>query len=233
MAKPRKTPKFDTSDIKRGKVNPNARPTKSGDAAWNARRRYAREAKRYLDRADASINAGERERLMFLAKQSAEKALATYDPKKRPTFAKLPKELKEPVIRTGAEFSDITQAQQEDLVKKSKKSLSGKIADRRDYEGKAIMRTSVGSRIMASLEPIWSKFAYVGDDGKRHIDWKSAEAEIFSKLSEETGRDITDWMGVIEAFQDNPQIGQDLYADPENDQRYDSVVQAAQRAFNL
>lgn len=231
MAKPRKTPKFDTSQIKRGSSNPNARKAKSGDVSYNARRRYAREAKRYLDRADATTNANERERLTFLAKQSAEKAMSTYE--KKPPFAKLPKGLKEVAVRTGAEFGDLTQTQRAELVEKSKRSLEGKKADRRDYEGKAIMRTSVGSRIMAALEPIWGEFSYIGDDGKRRIDWKSAEAEIFAKLSEETGREITDWMGVIEAFQDNPQIGQDLYADPENDQRYDSVVQAAQRAFNL
>lgn len=231
MEKPRKTPKYDTSQIKQGSSNVGARKAKSGDVSYNARRRYAREAKRYLDRADATTNANERERLTFLAKQSAEKAMSTYE--KKPPFAKLPKGLKEVAVRTGAEFGDLTQTQRAELVEKSKRALEGKKADRRDYEGKAIMRTSVGSRIMAALEPIWGEFSYVGDDGKRHIDWKSAEAEIFAKLSEETGREITDWMGVIEAFQDNPQIGQDLYADPENDQRYDSVVQAAQRAFNL
>lgn len=231
MAKPRKTPKYDTSQIKQGSSNKGARKAKSGDVSYNARRRYAREAKRYLDRADATTNANERERLTFLAKQSAEKAMSTYE--KKPPFAKLPKGLKEVAVRTGAEFGDLTQAQRSELVEKSKRALEGKKADRRDYEGKAIMRTSVGSRIMAALEPIWGEFSYIGDDGKRRIDWKSAEAEIFAKLSEETGRDITDWMGVIEAFQDNPQIGQDLYTDPENDQRYDSVVQAAQRAFNL
>lgn len=231
MAKPRKTLKFDTSQIKQGSSNVGARKAKSGDVSYNARRRYAREANRYLDRADATTNANERERLTFLAKQSAEKAMSIYE--KKPSFAKLPKGLKEVAVRTGAEFRDLTQAQRSELVEKSKRSLETRKADRRDYEGKAIMKTSVGSRIMASLEPIWGEFSYIGDDGKRRIDWKSAEAEIFAKLSEETGREITDWMGVIEAFQDNPQIGQDLYADPENDQRYDSVVQAAQRAFNL
>lgn len=231
MAKPRKSPRYDTSSIKQGKSNPNARKVKSGDVSYNARRRYSREAQRYMERADSTTNANERERLTYLAKQSAEKAMATYE--KKPSFAKLPKGLKEVALRTGAEFSELSETSISRLVENSTRALEGEVADRRSYEGKAIMRSNAGSRIMAALEPIWSEFSYVGEDGKRHIDWKSAEAEIFARLSDETGREITDWLGVVEVFQDNPQIGQDLYADPENDQRYDSVVQAAQRAFNI
>lgn len=231
MAKPRKSPRYDTSSIKQGKSNPNARAAKSGDTAYNARRRYSREAQRYMERADSTTNENERERLTYLAKQSAEKAMATYE--KKPSFAKLPKGLKEVALRTGAEFSELSERSISMLVKNSTRALEGEITDRRSYEGKAIMRSNAGSRIMAALEPIWSEFSYVDEDGKRHIDWKSAEAEIFSRLSDETGKEITDWLGVVEAFQDNPQIGKDLYADLENDQRYDSIVQAAQRVFNI
>ena len=96
------------------------------------------------------------------------------------------------------------------------------------------MSSSVGSRIIAALEPIWRDYATVNPEtGKTEIDWSAASKAIFEYMSEQVGKLVNDWLGVIEAFENSPEIGADLYKDPKNEIRYDAVVQAAQVAFNL
>jgi len=206
--------------------------TSSSDDFYNARRRYTRKAERYMKQANASYGAS-RERYIELAKREAEKALSTYE--KEPSFQKLSKGLQRVALQTGAQFSKpANDAQRQKLISKSKRSLEGNIKDRREYEGRAIMNSSVGSRIIASLEPIWRDYAAVNPKtGKTEIDWSAASEAIFEHMSMQTGKLINDWLGVIEAFEQNSEIGADLYKDPKNDIRYDTVVQAAQAAFNL
>lgn len=209
-----------------------ARAKRKGDSVYNARRRYTRKAERYMKQAESSYGAS-RQRYTQLAKREAEKALSTYD--KEPSFQKLSKGLQRVALQTGAQFSKpANDAQRQKLISKSKRSLEGNIKDRREYEGRAIMNSSVGSRIIASLEPIWRDYAAVNPKtGKTEIDWSAASEAIFEYMSLQTGKLINDWLGVIEAFEENAEIGDDLYKDPKNDIRYDAVVQAAQAAFNL
>ena len=209
-----------------------ARAKRKSDSVYNARRRYTRKAERYMKQAESSYGAS-CERYIELAKREAEKALATYD--KEPSFQKLSKGLQRVALETDAQFSKpANDAQRQKLISKSKRSLEGNIKDRREYEGRAIMNSSVGSRIIASLEPIWRDYAAVNPKtGKNEIDWSAASEAIFEYMSMQTGKLINDWLGVIEAFEQNTEIGADLYKDPKNDIRYDAVVQAAQAAFNL
>lgn len=209
-----------------------ARARRKGDIVYNARRRYTRKAERYMKQADNSYGAS-RERYIELAKREAEKALSTYD--KEPSFQKLSKGLQRVALETDAQFSKpANDAQRQKLISRSKRSLESNVKDRREYEGRAIMSSSVGSRIIAALEPVWRDHASINPEtGKTEIDWSAASKAIFEHMSEVTGKEITDWMGVIEAFEQNPEIGADLYKDPKNDIRYDAVVQAAQAAFNL
>ena len=205
----------------------------SSDDAYTARRRYTRKAERYMKQANASYGVN-RERYIELAKREAEKALSTYD--KEPSFQKLSKGLQRVALETDAQFSKpANDAQRQKLISRSKRVLESNIEDRREFEGRAIMSSSVGSRIMAALEPIWRQHAEYNPKSKKYgvKDWDKVAPKIFEHMSEVTGKEITDWMGVIEAFEENPEIGADLYKDPKNDIRYDAVVQAAQAAFNL
>lgn len=208
-----------------------SRAAKASDEIYNARRRYARKANRYLQQADNSYGAA-RERYMSLARQETEKALATYE--KEPSFNDMSKALREAQARTNARFVEPSNdARRAELVSKSRMSLESSITERREYEGRKIMSSSVGSRIIGALEPIWREYATVTDEGKTKIDWSQAAPAIFDYMSEVTGKPVNDWLGVIEAFEANPEIGGDLYKDPKNELRYDDVVQAAQRAFKL
>ena len=209
-----------------------ARARRKGDETYNARRRYTRKAERYMKQADSSYGVS-RERYIELAKREAEKALSTYD--KEPLFQKLSKGLQRVALETDAQFfKPANDAQRQKLISRSKRSLESNVKDRREYEGRAIMSSSVGSRIIAALEPIWRDYASINPEtGKTEIDWSAASKAIFEHMSEQTGKPINDWLGVIEAFEQNPEIGADLYKDPKNDIRYDAVVQAAQAAFNL
>lgn len=209
-----------------------ARARRKGDDVYNARRRYTRKAERYMKQANASYGAS-RERYIELAKREAEKALSTYE--KEPSFQKLSKGLQRVALETDAQFSKpANDAQRQKLISRSKRSLESNVKDRREYEGRAIMSSSVGSRIIAALEPIWRNYASINPEtGKTEIDWSAASKAIFEHMSQQTGKPVNDWLGVIEAFEQNPEIGADLYKDPKNDIRYDAVVQAAQMAFNL
>ena len=209
-----------------------ARAKKASDEVYNARRRYTRKAERYMKQADSSYGAS-RERYIELAKREAEKALSTYD--KEPSFQKLSKGLQRVALETDAQFAKpANDAQRQKLISRSKRALESNIQDRREYEGRAIMSSSIGSRIIAALEPIWRDYSSINPEtGKTEIDWSAASKAIFEHMSQQTGKPVSDWLGVIEAFEQNPEIGADLYKDPKNDIRYDSVVQAAQAAFNL
>lgn len=210
-----------------------ARARRKGDSAYNARRRYTRKAERYMKQADASYGAS-RERYIELAKREAEKALSTYE--KEPSFQKLSKGLQRVALETDAQFTKpANDARRQEIISRSKRSLESSVENRREYEGRAIMSSSVGSRIIAALEPVWREYAEYNPKTKKYgvRDWNAVAPKIFEYMSEVTGKEITDWLGVIEAFEQNPEIGADLYKDPKNDIRYDAVVQAAQAAFNL
>lgn len=209
-----------------------ARARRKGDSAYNARRRYTRKAERYMKQANASYGASH-ERYIELAKREAEKALSTYE--KEPRFQDLSKGLQRVALETDAQFvKPANDAQRQNIISRSKRSLEGNIQDRREYEGRAIMSSSIGSRIIAALEPIWRDYATENPEtGKTEIDWSAASKAIFEYMSEQVGKPINDWLGVIEAFENSPEIGADLYKDPKNEIRYDAVVQAAQVAFNL
>ena len=209
-----------------------ARAAKKSDAVYNARRRYVRKAERYMKQADNSYGAS-RERYINLAKREAEKALSTYE--KEPSFNKLSKGLQRITAETGARYSEPSNdARRQELISRSRRSLEGNIENRREYEGRAVMSSSIGSRIIASLEPIWREFATENPlTGKTSVDRSAASDAIFKHMSAVTGKEITDWLGVVEAFEENPEIGVDLYKEPKNELRYDAVVQAAQAAFKL
>ena len=197
-----------------------SRAVKTADEVYNARRRYVRKAERYLKQAEQSYGAVH-ERYMFLAKNEAERALSTYD--KEPNFQKLSKGLQKVALETGAQFSEpANDYQREQLKERSKLTLETK-QNRQEHMEKRIMASTIGSRIIASLESVWSQYDSV----------KDAEPAIFEKLSRESSKSINSWFDVIELYESNPEFGERLYSEPKSDLRYDDIVQAAQKAFNL
>ena len=214
----------------------NRRPT--GDDATNARKRYTRQAARYLKNADNATSEHQRSRYMTLAKDATERALKTYN---KPTpIEKMRKDLQEVVMRTGvqpieapleilqddarrAAFEKRMQMLRKQYIddKTSKKFLKIKDKDeRREAEANAIMNTHVGSRIIGSLSEIWQDAIIEDEDGNTHIDHQRMEELIFDYLG------VDNWMDAIEMFE---QIyGDDLYVEPDNTMKYDDIVASAQ-----
>lgn len=197
------------------------RPT--GDDATNARKRYAREANRYIRQADQASSPASRERFMTLAEQSTKKALSTYD--EVVPVSKMRKELKEAVLRTGAEFEDLTDERRKAIRARSIKdevSAQSKVKrgeQKRENMAKGLLNTHVGSRIFGALSEIWQPAIYTGDDGKTHIDQKEMTKLIFDYLG------VDNWMQAIERFEEV--YGEELYSDPDNTFRYDEIVNSA------
>lgn len=192
---------------------------KTGDDATNARKRYTREANRYLRQADNSSSPEVQARYKELARISAEKALGTFQ--KTIDISKMRKDLQDVVIRTGVDFAPDDKRREttrsrliEDKV--SKKSLYRKNKEeRRDYEARSLLNTHVGNRIIGSLSEKWQDA--IDLDG--NLDRDEMERLIFDFLG------VSDWMSAIERFE--KVFGEELYAEPKNTFRYDNIVNSA------
>lgn len=198
---------------------------KTGDDATNARKRYTREANRYLRQADNATSPQAQARYRELARKSAEDALSTYE--KQVPFSKMRKDLQEVALRTGAEFSTTDDARRgkirarmiEDKTSSRALRKEHDIKQRREYEARSLLSGHVGNRIFGSLAEIWQDAIYQTEDGKTKIDREEMERLIFDFLG------VSDWMGVIEKFEQ--EYGEELYAEPENTFRYDDIVNSA------
>lgn len=208
-----------------------------GDAATNARKRYTRQANRYLRDSEKATDPTEQARLQTLARSAAEKALATFE--KQVPFSKMRKDLQEVALRTGAEFAPKqSKSVRERIIREDAtestllyKTVDGKRVKRskgelKEIEAKSIMSTSVGSRIFASLEDVWrpARRKKSDEDGYT-IDRAEAERLIFDKLG------VSSWADVIEKFQDA--FGDELFAEPENRIRYDEIVTSAAEKLGI
>lgn len=199
----------------------NRRPT--GDDATNARKRYTREANRYIKQAENAKSPEVKARYMSLAEQSTKRALSTYD--KEVPVSKMRKDLQKAVLKTGAEFEKVSDERRaairahtiKDEV--SAKSKVQKAEQRRENTAKSILNTHVGSRIFGSLSEIWQPAIKEDANGKTHIDYKEMQQLIFDFLN------VSDWMGAIERFEE--EYGEALYADPDNTFRYDEIANSA------
>lgn len=174
------------------------RKRKPGDDAWNARRRFARSAERYLEKAEKSQGALAG-RYRELARGELKRALDTYE--KEPTS----KMIRGLMDKLGVSKSDKKPSPQRraEVISKSRESLEssrGNIDARREREARAIMNSKVGKRIYAGLVGVWR--------GSDDID--QAIMDYFG----------TDNMAdVLEALESEINI----YDDPESIEKYDDV----------
>ena len=183
------------------------RAAKPGDETYNARKRYTRQAERYLKQ--ASQSAGEdAARKRALAKTAFENALALYDAKSNQRVSK-------PVAKLAAEFGiDLTQRdikksyistdeqRRQRVTAESKSWRVGAQTDpeqRRQFEAVNLMRNpTVSRRFFAATQDIWREKAvkYDPELGANRID----PSKIYQVLFEHYGVDnLADLMDKVAA----------------------------------
>lgn len=183
----------------------------ASDDAYNARRRYYRQAQRYERQAAKASTPTEAGRLRKLGARALENAIKTYeDPTKarvsRP-IAELQKSLQvEKPLRKPSENYRQT------IIDESKKKATEKGMtdfERRETEASEILTGAIGRRVFGATSEIW----------KDAEDREDAILKYFGAAS---------MMDVIEAIED---AGIDLYSDPESEQKYDEIRTAIELAF--
>lgn len=188
----------------------------ASDDAYNARRRYYRQAERYEKRASEAGTPIEAGRLRKLATRSLEKAIATYED---PTKAKMSRPIQELSQRLSPRkpLRPASAKARKQLIdeSESRATVSGMTDDElRDAEAADILSGSiVGKRLYGALVDIWDK-----DD----VGWENRDDAIKEYFG------VDSMMDVIEAIED---MGIDIYADPESQERYDEIRTAIEAAF--
>lgn len=187
-----------------------ARALRASDELRNARRRFAREADRYVKEANKYTGAV-KERYENLAKRSLNKALQTYS-ENYPT-SKYSKDIKALIDNfDSSTLSKVRRGDVQGLIKESFSSLKSADLDRREEEASRIMSSSAGSRIYGATVNIWGDKAYKDRD---------------KALMEYFGTD--DMMGVIEKFEE--EFPDTLYGDSDKIEKYDEIVTAGQAKY--
>lgn len=183
----------------------------ASDDAYNARRRYYRQAQRYERQAAKASTPTEAGRLRKLGARALENAIKTYeDPTKvrvsRP-IAELQKSLQveKPLRKPSENYRQL-------IIDESKKKATEKGMtdfERRETEASEILTGAIGRRVFGATSEIW----------KDAEDREDAILKYFGAAS---------MMDVIEAIED---AGIDLYSDPESEQKYDEIRTAIELAF--
>ena len=188
-----------------------ARLRKKGDAAYNARRRYYRQAERYEKQATQAGTAVEAGRLRKLGSRALEKAMQTYEDPTKVEFSKPIQDLqrslnpKVPLRKPGAGFKS-------KIIEESEKTATvGGMSESemQEYEASEILTGSIGRRVFGAFADVW----------KDSEDREGAILDYFG---------ASNMMEVIEAIED---AGIDIYSDPESEQRYDEIRTAIELAF--
>lgn len=189
-----------------------ARAKRAGDLAWNARRRYARQAERYMKQAQQATGI-EKSRLKNLATNALEKAYQTYqDPSKAQTS--MIKNL-EPQLNPRIPTRRPSDERRKRAIETSKEiALESSLSDdetRRELEAEAILSGDIGNRIYGATVDIWKNADYA-DRNQAIMDYFGADS-------------MADVLEAIEAE------GIDIYEDPESLERYEEVRTAISERF--
>lgn len=179
---------------------------KPGDTLYNARRRFARSAERYLEKADNSTGV-EAERYKALARGELRNALDTYEKKPKSGL------VKRLMNRLDMDKSARTPSPEKrrELVFKSRLSLeSAKTPEiRREREARSILNSKIGKRVYGGLVGVWRDSAGSGDG----FDRDAMDAAIMDYFNVDSMADVLD---ILET-----QVN--LYDMPESEERYDVV----------
>lgn len=196
------------------------RKKRQSDDVYNARRRFRRQAQRYLAKADNSGGL-ERARYEALARNATMNAIRTYG-----SGQKVQGQVKELADRLditersfelrafarGFNQSGVNAKQVSDLVQKSFSALSGKGRSRDDMARDILSAGNIGSRFYGGLVQIWG----VDEESRKHPN--KAILDYFTGAN--------DMLDVLEELED---AGIDLYAPDVNDDVYKSVQLKLQR----
>lgn len=182
------------------------------DASWNAIRRYARQAERYLKQA-SSMQGIEKSRTEALARSSLERAISTYqDPSKAENYSlirNLSSQLNPQKPTRSAGKQRINQLKAESYA--AKESAMDDDSIRRELEAESIMESDIGSRVYGALVDIWK-------DG----DYSNRDEAILEHFGSHSMADV------LQAIED---AGIDLYADHESLEKYEDIRTAISERF--
>lgn len=197
-----------------------ARKAKSGDTAYNARRREYRAAQRYLKKAEESSGATAA-RNRAIAKTHLQNALDTYDPSQNQKISapitNLAAQLGVDIQGSRAQYINATSKERQAAIQGSTSALEGSLKDpyqRKVAETEALMQNkTIGRRIMGGLVDIWRD---VVKKGKSAIENRKASTKaIFDYFKTDN------WYDVINKIQES--IGSDLFDMSSEQEIYDTV----------
>ena len=213
------------------------RKRKSSDENYNARRRYLRNAERYLSKADATIGA-EASRYKALAREFTAKAAELYtrnaDIERSGAFNKLSERLGINVseFMQGREQTEREKRREETLIRESRETTlpdGGRgmtradiIKFRREQEAQAILNSDVGARIYAGTVEIWTDEM---PDASGDITRRKSVEDINQAIMDYFG--MSSMMDVIELLEEKTGIS--LFSNPESMEKYDLVTLAISR----
>lgn len=192
---------------------------RKSDDVYNARRRFRRQAQRYLAKADNSGGL-ERARYEALARDAAMSAIRTYS--KGQKVQGQVKQLADRLNITersfglkafaqGFEKSGVYAKDISKLIERSQSALVGKGRSRDDMARDILSAGNIGSRFYGGLVQIWGK----NEESRKHPN-----------------RAILEYFGandLLEVLEDLEDAGIDLYAPDVNDDVYKSVQLKLQR----
>ena len=203
---------------KRGS-RPQRKRDKASDDTYNARRRFIRQAKSAMQKAQSAT--GEmKKRYRAIARESIQKAAEFYtrhaDIERAKDFVKLSKELGVNLneFQPAKEPTPREQQRMETLVSESELMV---MLDKRDREALSILSTPIGSRIYAGLVDIWGKPQF---ENGEYI-YKRSRGDIDRAIMEYFG--VDSMMDVLEKLEAE---GINIYADPRSMEKYDEITLA-------
>lgn len=189
-----------------------SRAMKAGDLAYNARRRYARQAERYAKEARGASGI-EKGRLETLARSNLERAISTYEDPSKAKGSKLIRDLTEE-LKPQIPTRNLGEGIRSQLIAESfaaKVEVRTDDSIRRELEAEEILSTDIGNRVYGALVDIWKDSDYA-DRNQAIMDYFGAESMA----------------DVLQAIED---AGIDLYEDPESMEKYQEIRTAISERF--
>ena len=192
-------------------ANKAARARKRSDDTYNARRRFTREAERYMKKAD-TVTGAAKSRYERLAEKSMTQAAALYKgkPKGRNKLTEMGKKIGVDPFDKAKAFAAGYKAGKQNvtgkLIARSYERLEKNKQQTREEMAKDILSTdNIGSRFYGGLSEIWTQ----DEESRQHPD--AAITEFFGVDS------IADVLEQLE------EAGIDIYAADENNSNYKSI----------
>ena len=202
-----------------------ARARKTGDASYNARRRYTRAAERNLKKAENSTGAVAA-RYRHMATEQLKAAMSTYD---KSTTQKISKPIQNLADRLGidteqqrrnlkARTNESAKNLQKKAIEKSESQLESVLSEsgaeqRRQAEARAILNNDqIGTRILGGTIDIWRDKAK-GSDGK--IDKRKILPALYEHFKVDNLADLL--------LQVEEMVGDILYSDADSEVMYETV----------